>query len=113
MAHDNWNTNGPLTNPADGTVLAEFQNLPDDGSTRDYTCTIIISSTVKANILLQRRDHDNTVTLTEQLIKLSSADATVFGTINDITLATGEHLRLVTQGLIVGIVSGSLITIPV
>lgn len=98
-----WITEGLQTSPSTGTLLADTGEVPESNT----EFTIVLTSTAVATVLLQRRNAANNGTLQEQIIKtlVNETQALQFGPIH---CEEGERVRLVTSGLILGSVQGSI-----
>lgn len=101
-----WQTQGRLTNPNAGAVVADTGPLPSGTS---YSPQLVVSSTTTAQVLLQRRDAANAQTLTEQLIVCpanNTINISVTGYLNE--LQDNERIRLVLNANMTGSIQGSL-----
>jgi hypothetical protein len=99
-------TQGRLTNPAAGAVLADTGSLV---ATPGLTPQVVVSSSVTAALILQRRDAANAVTQVEQLLVVN-ANTTfavhIKGYVQDIQ--DGERVRVVTNAQTNGMMQASL-----
>lgn len=96
-------TNGVKTNPAANTILADAVMVADIGGSEVY---VIVSSTIGAAITYERIDVDGTTVLNSHTFAVS-ANGNFTTTFFDGT-ASGQHLRIRTNGILVGSVQGTI-----
>lgn len=99
-----WHTEGLLTDPALGAVLADTGRFTQGRII--YPC-LILASSVGFQALLQRRNTSNDATVSDNLLPVTLSIVIVpsFGPIH---IKPGERLRIVTRAAVVGDVQCSI-----
>lgn len=101
-----WATQGRLTNPSAGAIVADTGALPA-GTT--YYPQVVVSSTATAQLIFQRRNAGNTVTISEQLVVCPANQTfqlSLNGNLDD--WADNERFRVVLNANVTGSVQGSI-----
>lgn len=86
-------TEGEKNAPADDTLLADTGPLGEGNASYNF----VISASVLAKVLLQRRNAANDATVWQQSIWLGAAQSPFIGPLSTFTYAD-ERLRIVTDG---------------
>lgn len=100
-----WYTEGEKTNPADGAILADTGKI-DTGNNTDTT--LVVSATVAAVVLVQRRDSARTNTVMSQTVRVLANDTKVIPLGRQV-LDLGESIRVLASGVTVGAVQASIV----
>lgn len=100
-----WTTEGRKTNPGVATVLADTGPLSSGTS---YSPHVVVSSTIAIQVVLQRRDAANAVTLQDHVFPIAANQPFHIPIQGVIDIADGERLRLVPNAAVTGIAQGSL-----
>jgi len=98
-----WFQGSVLTNPADLTIVVDTGPM----TAGNYLLSMLAAGSVAVVYDWQHRDASNTSTLHSQRRRWASGPIDdLFG--NDIALASGERIRIILQGAIVGEFQGSI-----
>jgi hypothetical protein len=101
-----WETNGIITNPSTGQVLADTGPLLQ----QDHDITVVISSSLTIGVDVELRNAANDATLASQHIRVLANDSrSVSFTYS--TLEGDQRLRVVAHAAIIGIVQASIMTL--
>ncbi len=103
-----WFTQGRITNPAAGAVLADTGPLIGGPN---YQPQAIVSSTIAAQILIQRRNATNTANVSEQLVVCPANSTFTLPLVVNMseTWQDDERVRLVINATINGTIQASLL----
>lgn len=99
-----WNTEGVKSNPSDGTLLADTDEL-DSGF---YAFSLLGTATLLSTVKLQHRNAANDTTLNEHIIKFLANDTKQVTF--PITVDTNQRVRVLSEGVNLGSVQASLFT---
>lgn len=98
-----WVTEGPQTNPPNGTVLADTGVLATDQPTGNLTLLLVGAGNVAATFRLERRNALNDTIVLSQLL-----GSPLSVRIDALEYFNGERYRMTSFGSVVGSVQASL-----
>lgn len=93
-----WYTNGLVSNPAAGTVLADTGAVSEDS---EYHAYIVGSSTANARVRIEHRNPDNTANSQSPIVLHVGAN-TPIELFVPVRLVKGERLRVVMDAALTG-----------
>lgn len=99
-----WQTNGILTNPTGGTVLADSLALP----AAKRSVTFVVATTVLAVVICEWRDAANATTIKSQAFMVNASESLIFNlpwAVLD--MQASERLRITLNSTIVGSIQAS------
>jgi len=107
-AIESWLTEGPKASALDGTVLADTG--PADEGFTTLQVSLLIASSVAARVDLELRDDTNTISIRTVPIFVVAAQTFQTALTAGIVLGSGQRLRLITNGAVLGTIGGSIFT---
>lgn len=98
-----WYTEGPQTNPAANTVLADTGPIGPG----TYLFDVVVSAGAAVDVAFQHRNAANNATIKQHEFYLAAKDKAQF--VFEVPLASGERVRIITlTAVTAGKVSGSI-----
>jgi H+/Cl- antiporter ClcA len=100
-----WYSEGELTDPADGAVLADTGKIDSGNNT---LLTVLVTASVAAAVMIVHRDAANTGTVIKQIVRVVPNDTKVVP-LGVQPLGLGERFQVLASGVTVGAVQASII----
>lgn len=99
-----WFSAGPQNNPADLAVLADTGAVTTGNNTK---AVVVVTASVQASVVLERRDAANATTLVSQFIRIPANDTRSID-MGNVALAANERLRVTQSGALAGVIHASI-----